>query len=553
MASHMGVQTLATLRNSNVELFIHFILLKFSENLKSNGNIISYKVEQQVRFYSDIANDIWDHKVTLTKNDNKPIELWGQTTCYKGNERGVPEPNKTYEVRETLVEGLCIRQYFDERPLIESRTIHFTVGDPRYTYKWFLDLKTAIFDKSIYIGEPGYDIFHDIYLILENEFTEEGKLQAFDNLLSKNYKITHYVNATISDLTDWFLRNKYRESHLAEKQWGLIKSRISQRATGLNNPSPGLNIKGQVNELVTSINGITTDPLIAETAIILLSKNPFLKVSIQMASNWGVYSDSIYSVANNYTNLLEFIIALWNSPLPERLAIRRILLRLRSDDFISYIQDIGVLGVTEHNLYNGDHSVESTHQICIQILSSLNSMMIFNPLELATIIAKNGRAIVNSARWFEAKNGTELKPSFDYVLLFLIKNGYTTHTPSSCGINTIGYHSELTNETVRPYTNLKVVKDKNGKIVCLIKAKFFREQEFSRRCKEEAFVGLTLAHSYNGVAFNRRFSFPLIMYIDMPLECTPPNYSLNRLIDFGWEIVFNPQELLQKINFPYLR
>ncbi|HHU1968775.1 TPA: hypothetical protein ACUA66_004395, partial [Escherichia coli] len=162
MASHMGVQTLATIRNSNVELFIHFILLKFANNLKSKGDVISYKVEQQIKFYSDIANDIWDHKLTLLTNDNKSIEFWGQTTCYKGNARGVPEPNKTYEVRETLVEGLCIRQYFDERPYVDSRTIHFTVGDPRYTYKWFLDLKQSIFDKSIYIGEPNYDIFQDI-------------------------------------------------------------------------------------------------------------------------------------------------------------------------------------------------------------------------------------------------------------------------------------------------------------------------------------------------------------------------------------------------------
>lgn len=548
MASHMGVQTLATIRNSNVELFIHFILLKFANKLKSKGDIISYKVEQQVKFYSDIANDIWDHKVSLLTNDNKAIEFWGQTTCYKGNARGVPEPNKTYEVRETLVEGLCIRQYFDERPLVDSRTIHFTVGDPRYTYKWFLDLKKSIFDKSIYIGEPNYDIFQDIHVLFDNEFTEEGKLKVFENMITQNNILSHYINKTIDHLINWYQNDKYQESYLAKLQWGLIKKRINSRTSNYISPPQGMNIKGKVNALVTSIDGNTTDSLIRETAIILLSKNPFLKTSLQIVSEWDYYTESLFSLAHQFSSLYEFIIELWSSKLPERLVIRRILLRLRSDDFISYIQDTDIVGITEHNIYNGDHTHDQTNQICSNILISLSEMMISSPLELATLISKKGKSIVNAARWFEAKNGTELKPSFDYILLYLINNGYTVHTPASCGINTTGYHAQLTNETVRPYTNLKIIKDKNGKIVCLLKAKFFREQEFARRCKEEAFVGLTITNRLNGNDFVNRLTFPLIMFIDMPSECTPTEYSLNRLIDFGWEIAFSPDELLQKIS-----
>ncbi|MNE69371.1 hypothetical protein D3C80_1650910 [compost metagenome] len=82
----------------------------------------------------------------------------------------------------------------------------------------------------------------------------------------------------------------------------------------------------------------------------------------------------------------------------------------------------------------------------------------------------------------------------------------------------------------------------------MLKAKFFREQEFARRCKEEAFVGLTITNRLNGNDFVNRLTFPLIMFIDMPSECTPTEYSLNRLIDFGWEIAFSPDELLQKIS-----
>ncbi|EJB5376602.1 hypothetical protein MW665_004435, partial [Shigella flexneri] len=266
-------------------------------------------------------------------NDNKSIEFWGQTTCYKGNARGVPEPNKTYEVRETLVEGLCIRQYFDERPYVDSRTIHFTVGDPRYTYKWFLDLKQSIFDKSIYIGEPNYDIFQDIHILFENEFTEEGKLKAFERTLNQNHVLSHYINETINHLTNWYINDKYQECYLAKLQWGLIKKRINSRVSKYTPPSQGMNIKGKVNALVTSIDGNTTDPLVRETAMILLSKNPFLKTSLQIVSEWVYYTDSLFLLAHRFSSLYDFIIELWNSRLPERLVIRRILLRLRSDDF----------------------------------------------------------------------------------------------------------------------------------------------------------------------------------------------------------------------------
>lgn len=85
--------------------------------------------------------------------------------------------------------------------------------------------------------------------------------------------------------------------------------------------------------------------------------------------------------------------------------------------------------------------------------------------------------------------------------------------------------------------------------MCLLKAKFFREQEFARRCKEEAFVGLTLNYSLHDNTFSKRYPFPLIMFIDMPHDCNPSEYSLNRLTSFGWSLSFTPQELLHKLFF----
>lgn len=103
-------------------------------------------------------------------------------------------------------------------------------------------------------------------------------------------------------------------------------------------------------------------------------------------------------------------------------------------------------------------------------------------------------------------------------------------------------------DNVNPYTNLKVVCDKNRKIIAIIKAKFFRVQEFPRRCKEEAFVGISLKYAFNNDQFVRRSNVPLIMFIDMACDCAPPPHALKRLMCFGWNIVFSIDDLISRLN-----
>lgn len=544
----MGVQTFATERNSQVEFFVHFILAEFFLDLEKRSELKDVKLTSQKAYSAEIASDVWDHFISAKQPNGRALEIWCQTTCYKGNGSGTPEANKTYEVRETLVEGLSIRQYFKSDPKKDCRSIHFTVGDSRYTYQWFLDLKAAAYDKSIYIGRPKYDIFSDISASLSGMLTEQNKIASLRKLAAGNTELGIHIKQATNELKNWWKDAQHGESTLANEQWQLIQSEFQRSSKMWPDLSKirGQDIKGRTNAAIFSEEMDTADPLIAKTAAKLLSKNPFLSSAISVLSTWDAFIKSLTATAHNSSRLDEFLTELWIQPLPERLVIRRILVRIHSMESVSYVQDRDVEGITEHNIYSGDHLPSQVKKICQQILLSLTSANIRTSDDLLNAIKSRGKQLLNQARWFEAKNGTELKPSFDYVELALEQAGFRVTTPSAAGLRAIGYHSEISNETVRPYTNLKAVKNSSGKTICFIKAKFFRSQEFPRRCKEEAFVGLTLKYSYVSGKFQNRLSVPLIMFLDMAPDCIPPSHAVKRLISFGWHAVFSTDDL---INF----
>ena len=546
MASHMGVQKFATERNSQVEFFVHFILEEFFADLEKKGQLKDVKLTSQKPYASEIASDVWDHFVSAKQSNGRELEIWCQTTCYKGNGTGTPEPNKTYEVRETLVEGLSIRQYFKSNPKKDCRSIHFTVGDSRYTYQWFLDLKAAAYDKSIYIGKPKYDIFEDIASSLIGALTEQNKTASLRKIAGGNTELGTHIKQATKELKDWWENAKHGESALANAQWQLIEAEY-QRASGKwpeLSKIRGQDIKGRTNTAIFAEEMDVSDPLIPKTAAKLLSRNPFLSSAITVLGSWDSFCKTLGNAIPTSRRLDDFLVELWGYPLPERLVIRRLLVRIHSTESVAYVQDRDVEGVTEHNIYSGDHSASQVRKICEQIQSNLLGEHIRTPDDLLKAIKSRGKQLLNQARWFEAKNGTELKPSFDYVELALEHAGFRVVTPSAAGLRAIGYHGEISSETVRPYTNLKAVKNASGKIVCFIKAKFFRAQEFPRRCKEEAFVGLTLKYRYAAGKFQNRINVPLIMFLDMASDCSPPSHAVKRLISFGWHAVFSTDDLI---------
>jgi len=551
MVSHMGVQTYATERNSQIEFLIGFILARFAKDLQTSGQIAKFGIEHQKQYVSNIASDVWDHQLTLASSrEGGFIELWCQTTCYKGNQTGQTESNKTYEVRETLVEAIALRELIEKRKSQTIRTIHFTVGDKNYTYPWFLDLKAATFDRSFYINGSGYDIFSEVLSTLVGTLTETDKERALAKAVDDNNRIGQLVRHAVSELLDWYHKEKLSKNPLADLQWGLVKKEGAAHLSKVPNLSlvKGLNIKGRVNEaLFGDIRG--DDPLIPRTAAKILKKKPFLSAAINIVADWPAFVEQIENLAAQTSDFEDFLRALWDAKPPSHLVLRRILLRIHSDEAITYIQDREIAGITEHNLYSGTHNKAQINAICSQIKKDLSGAGISNTTSLVGALTGNkAKGIVNAARWFEAKNGTELKPSFDYVLLALESNGFSVVTPADAKLSATGYHSELSSQNVRPYTNLKVVLSPSKKPLCFLKAKYFREQEFPRRCKEEAFVGLTLKYRYTNGNFVPRHKIPLVMFIDMASDFVPPVSAIKRLVSFGWDISFSIDGLVGWLN-----
>ena len=551
MASHMGVQTFATARNSQVEVLVHYVFQKFFDHLISVGEVLDAKVTVQKEFTSAIANDIWDLFVLARRANGTAIELWCQTTCYKGNNTGRPEPNKTYEVRETLVEALSIRERFVDTPGKSFRSVHVTVGDSRYTYQWFMDLKSACFDKSVYMNCKTSNIFDDLAAAFKGTLTESQRFASLDAICNEGQGIGPTISGIVQELVGWWNGGDISRSKLADAQWSLVAPALRANLvySSLHRPGqPGADIKGRARELVMAAAPSTSDAILAETVDTLLSKNPFLRAARAALKDWTKFIQMVEDLAVSSRDLNDLVMRLWQSPPPARLLLRRLVLRISSEDSIAYIQDLDVAGVTEHNLYSGDHNAEQVKNICSAVNQQLLRAEITSPTELCEAFRKRGRALMERARWFEAQNGTELKPSFDYVELFLKKKGFRILVPSKANVTLKGYHAELSSETVNPYQNLKLVASKSGSPICLLKAKFFREQEFPRRCKEEAFVGLSLKFKFEGGKFSLRRKLPLIMFVDMPRDCDPPDYSVRRLVSFGWQVVFSTDDLYKLIE-----
>jgi hypothetical protein len=223
------------------------------------------------------------------------------------------------------------------------------------------------------------------------------------------------------------------------------------------------------------------------------------------------------------------------------------LLRVKADVSINYIQDVDILGVTEHNLYNGIHSESQVKNIVKYLLSRLRGLEITSKsVLLNTLTSKQSKNILNKSLWFEAKNGTSLKPSFDYIVNGLMEAGYQVRDGSTSRIKPIGYHSQFItgSEKVNPYTNLKLILDNSGNPIAYLKGKYFRPPELPRRCKEESYVGLTLKYRLIEHGFEKKVPFPLIMFIDMPNDYTPPPHAIRQIQAFGWKVAFNKEEVL---------
>lgn len=555
MPAHMGVQRFATERNDQAEILIDFILQSFIAQLHQDGYIASAELPvRQKPFVRDDCSDIFDHFVELEmvtpfSGIERHFQLWAQTTCYKGNELGRAESNKTYEIRETLVEALGLRRWLREEG-VNFRTIHYTIGPVNYTYGWFKPAKDHAFDLSLY---PDASIntealFNELSALfrevtLEYEFYE--RLET--NMDLPDSQITKYIHTTLSQMHQWFM-NGMSQDAIANQQADLLTTlrQVQQASTTralVSSLKGGVNIKGHVQELLEGAE--TDDPALVGTLKRLNLRNPFLPAALEAELNWPVWSKAHFAIPEICKELPCYLRHLWMAEGSSRLINRRLLLRIHTDEPIRYVQDTNISGLSEHNLYSGVHSSAQVQAIVARVTSSCEAADIQTPTDLYNqLISVRGLQLLRASRKFESVNGTSLKPSFFYLEEKLIDEYDFVPFKQTSLPQPIAYHASFSTAQAASYENMKVAISKRMRQpVAIIKAKFFRRQEFPRRAKEEAYVGFTTKYALAGGVFQKRYpSIPMIMFVDMA-AFSPPDYAIRRLSTAGWDVFFSIDEL----------
>lgn len=556
MASSISVQAFATQRNGQAELLVDFLLGFALDALNSSSKITGFSTPQlQKPFKSDLCSDVFDHYFTAYVEPENPIQFWCQTTCYKGNEVSAPEPNKTYEIRETLIEGLGLRAALKEEGE-NFRTIHFTLGPTSYTYSWFPAAKDNAYDLSLYLPSKidGKDVFEFISSLLAGVTTEFEVKARFQKAYNEQLeKFDEFVEESVKQLVKWF-ESGLPTQPLANAQADLLIREHAQQEDAVDqavtsSKSGGENIKGDALKLLRGEEE-ATDPLLISTLESLLTGNPFLKCALHAQADWQEWLSENIELPNSNAVLAEYIKILWDEPLPKRLVIRRLLVRMNTGEAVRYPADLQINGVTEHNLYKGNHLDSQTAQIADKLVARYQDIGITDSNSLYEAIGKNGKKLLKESLRLESYNGTSLKPSFLYVENalkqdFAVVNFRDTDLPLP-----IAYYSQFGEFNVNPYSNLKVVVTKDtGRPLAILKAKYFRKQEFPRRAKEEAYVGLTTKYTLSDEGqFHERYNIPLIMFVDMDASLVPPEYSIKRLATAGWNVYFSVDELIAYLH-----
>lgn len=553
MQKQLSVQAFATQRNGQVELLMDYILGLFLKELINKKIISSYSEPTlQKRFTSDDCSDVFDHYFELTPiNEKGKIQFWLQTTCYKGNELGDPEPNKTYEIRETLIEALGLRSR-----LIDSkqkfRTIHFTVGSTEYTYPWFIDAKNNAFDLSIYTGGlcGEKDLFDVLEDLLKNTTAEFEVVAAFEKAVGdKELGLSTFVVSVVNKLLNWYLEGMPK-SKMADEQANLLteireKEMIEVRQSIEWSKQGGENIKGRAIEMLQGSD--IKDPLLVRTLQQLLDNKPFLKVGIDASSDWEHWQNK-YIPKPSTSNLSQYLMSLWTVGTEAKLVIRRLLIRMHTGDGVRYPSDLYVRGISEHNLYGGNHTEAQVSEIIDRLITRYSELGINDANLLYQLISSGqGKLLLKDSIRLESYNGTSLKPSFTYVELALSPKYRLTSFIEAKLPQPTAYHSRFGNSRVDPYSNLKVVTlSTNSKPIALIKSKYFRKQEFPRRAKEEAYVGFTTKYDYINEKFIEKYpGLPMIMFVDMDKDLIPQEYAVTRLATSGWVVIFSIDHLLE--------
>jgi hypothetical protein len=547
----MSAQTGAAARNTQAELLVDTALRLAFEELAAAGFVSNVLISRQVSFQRDDCSDVFDHRIEFESIGAatglaSSVEIWGQTTCYKGQASDPPESNKTYEIRETLVEALGLRRWLVEEKAA-FRTAHFTVGPAAYAYAWFGDAKKASFDLSLYPPEGAGSLFAELDNLLAGSATETSsaaRLRA--SATSGQGAVPEYLRHTTSAVVAWGKAGFPRQD-LADAQaqllsdirvttWPEVEPSIERSAKG------GAAIKRKVAAILEG--GDTDDAALLRTAAKVANANPFLGEALRAEASWASWCDD--HVPAPQGELDDYISELWNVETPARGVVRRLLLRIHDPAGVAYVADLGIKGLTEHLLYSGNFTQLQVDELRALLLERFVAAGLDTPAKIRTsLISTAGLRLLRSSRRAESINGSNIKPSFRYIeealpdRYRLVRFG-ATNLPAP-----LGYQATFTKATVGIYTNLQVVLNALEEPVAIIKGKFFSQNEFPRRAKEETYLGVTLMHHRDGDTFPQRYGgLPLIMFVDMDADTAAPVHAITRLVTAGWHLVFSIDELV---------
>lgn len=536
MAAIMGVQRTATARNQRAEQVSQYLFTEFSTLVGGKPPV------PQARFSSEIAQDIWDTKFVIG-DGNEKLEIWSQTTCYKGHANPRRrEPNKVYEFRETIAELVSLLASHPSPSCV--RTVHVTYGNYRYSYPWIHNFKRFVFDSSIIVNLVDANIHEAIEESIGTVLVESQIFKKLDDERAEGTPLGVALDEALKQLTAWYL-DELKPSRMGRELAQISAANIANIDLQTSLSELPVSIKGQVVQILLGAAHEPIDPVLSEAADEFLEVKPFLRAARLYLDDWKRFGADINGLPDG--PLSDFIYAGWQSPNHNlRAVFRRLAARAGFIGDVNYVQDIDVDGITEHNLYGGDHSESQVHQIVDIFVPRLEGIQIVLGSEFAASMITSGRAVLDALYEHEVKNGTNANHAKSVIHKQVRDWGYAVaESPVSAGYPAAGFHieahSDLVNDEMvagpKQFNNFSLVLSEDGSPLAYLKAKYFRQQEFERRAKEEGFVGLALTAKWeNGSAQRAENSIPVIMYVDTDDNPSSDKVrrSLSKLQAFGW-------------------
>ncbi len=553
----MNSQQVASFRNAGAEIVAITALELAIVDLSATVDAIEFvHAARQVSVERPDLSDRYDGLVVMRWQDSE-LELWVQVTCYKGLPGGGAESNKTYEIRETLIEGLGLRRWLITEAK-KFRFMHITFGPEAYGYGWMKYAKACAYDRSIYVTCDGdidswYEEFVAIGQAPPDSATALASLRA---RLDDDVGVGAAAREIYSKTQEW-LQSDFPTQPLADLQAELLaesagQQELSTKASIEASRRGGAGIKDAISALRRD-GGEDSSGLIASALKRVSEANPFVADALEAEEAWAKWAAPFMELTQG--SLEDIVRSLWTEhDVSRRRIVRRILVRLHDPTSATYVQDLGVARVTEHNLYSETHDPTEVAMLVDRLCQRLRAFDIASPETLIDALTGDiGRSIVINCRSAEIKNGAGNTPSLYFATAAIESESglFVTTFPRTHLERPIAYHYALSEELGdgNPYTAIKVVcSARTDSPLALLKAKYFSNAEFPRRCKEEAYVGLTTLFGYESGTFFQRYDIPLFMFVDMSQGLVPPEYAIKRLSGAGWHVFFSVKELVSALT-----